>query len=73
MATFEHESPEGWLEYNERVLGPAIMAKSSLEPQGRCGGARAELVQLYIDGNEADDGTFRAGAEYLLSVARLPG
>jgi SAM-dependent methyltransferase len=72
MASFEHESAEGWFEYNERVLGPMVMAKSFLEPQGRWEELRAELVQLYIDGNEADDGTFRASAEYLLSVARLP-
>jgi ubiquinone/menaquinone biosynthesis C-methylase UbiE len=73
MVTFEHESAEGWFEYNERVLGPTILAKAALEPQGKWDALRGELVKLYIDGNEADDGAFRAQAEYLLTVARLPG
>ncbi|HLB20781.1 MAG TPA: methyltransferase domain-containing protein [Solirubrobacteraceae bacterium] len=70
--TFEHESAEGWLEYNERLLGPTILAKAALEPQGKWDALREELVKLYSDGNEADDGTFRARAEYLLAVAQLP-
>lgn len=71
--TFEHESPEGWFQYNERLLGPTIMAKAALEPQGKWDALRSELVQLYTDGNEADDGTFRARVEYLLTIAQLPG
>jgi hypothetical protein len=72
MVTFEYESPEGWFEYNERVLGPTIMAKAALEPQGKWQALKDELIALYTDGNEADDGTFRARAEYLLTVARMP-
>ena len=71
--TFEHESPEGWLGYNERVLGPTIMAKAALEPQGRWEQLRAELIKLYTDANEAEDGSMRVRAEYLLGVAQLPG
>jgi SAM-dependent methyltransferase len=70
---FEHESPETWLAYNERVLGPTIMAKAALEPQGRWDALRADLIKLYTDANEADDGSMRVRAEYLLTVARLPG
>ncbi len=69
---FEHDSPESWLDYNERVLGPTIMAKAALEPQGRWDALRNELLGLYAEGNEADDGGFRARAEYLLSVAQMP-
>ncbi len=72
MVTFLHESPESWFEYNERVLGPTIMAKAALEPQGKWDALRGDLVKLYIDGNEAKDGTFQARAEYLLTVARMP-
>jgi ubiquinone/menaquinone biosynthesis C-methylase UbiE len=72
MVTFEYGSSEGWLEYNERVLGPTIVAKAILQPQGRWDALRKELVELYTDCNEAEDGTFRASAEYLLTVARLP-
>jgi SAM-dependent methyltransferase len=70
--TFEHDSPEDWIQYNERVLGPTIMAKAALEPQGKWDPLRRELVELYTEGNEADDGSFRARAEYLLGVAQMP-
>jgi SAM-dependent methyltransferase len=69
---FEHDSPESWVEYDERILGPAIMAKAALEPQGRYGELREALMELYRGANEADDGTFRAESEYLLTVARMP-
>jgi ubiquinone/menaquinone biosynthesis C-methylase UbiE len=72
MVTYEHESPEAWLEYNERVLGPTIIAKAALEPQGKWDALRAKLIALYTDANEADDGTMRVRAEYLLTVAQLP-
>jgi SAM-dependent methyltransferase len=70
--TYEHDSPEAWFEYNERVLGPTIMAKAALEPQGRWEQLRTELIALYEDANEADDGTMRVRSEYLLTVAQLP-
>jgi ubiquinone/menaquinone biosynthesis C-methylase UbiE len=73
MVAFTHESPESWLQYNERVLGPTIMAKAALEPQGRWDELRGELMELYRDANEAGDGSFRVQAEYLLTVAELPG
>ncbi len=71
--TFEAESPQKWFEYNERVLGPTVMAKAALEPQGKWDSLRAELIELYVANNEADDGSMRVRAEYLLSVATLPG
>ncbi|HEX4186518.1 MAG TPA: methyltransferase domain-containing protein [Solirubrobacteraceae bacterium] len=71
--TFSHESAEGWLDYDERILGPAIMTKAALEPQGRYGELREAMLDLYRGANEAEDGTFSIQAEYLLSVARLPG
>jgi SAM-dependent methyltransferase len=72
MITFEHDSPESWLDYNERVLGPTILAKAALEPQGRWEGLRNELLALYTAGNEAGADGFRARAEYLLTVAQMP-
>lgn len=71
--TFEAESPAAWLDYNERVLGPTIMAKAALEPQGKWEQLRAELTKLYTDANEAEDGSMRVRAEYLLGVAQLSG
>ncbi len=70
---FRHDSPESWLEYNERVLGPTIMARAVLEPQGRWDELKGEVLALYRDSNEATDGSFSAPAEYLLTLARLGG
>jgi SAM-dependent methyltransferase len=70
--TMTHESPESWVEYTERVLGPTIMIKAALEPQGKWEELKARLIALYRENNEADDGSFRARAEYLLTVARMP-
>jgi SAM-dependent methyltransferase len=72
VVTFEHDSIEAWLDYNEKVLGPTVMAKAALEPQGRWDDLRADLTKLYADANEAEDGSMRVRAEYLLSVAQLP-
>ncbi len=67
-----HDSPESWVAQNERVLGPFIMARAALEPQGRYEQLRAELIGLYSEANEAADGTFSARAEYLVTLATLP-
>jgi ubiquinone/menaquinone biosynthesis C-methylase UbiE len=72
MVTFTHDSPESWVEYNERVLGPTIMTKAALEPQGKWEECKADLVALYHEHNESEDGSLRASAEYLLTVAQMP-
>lgn len=69
---FEHDSTEAIVAEDERMLGPAIMAKAALEPQGRYEELRAQLIALYESANESEDGRFRARAEYLLSIAHLP-
>jgi hypothetical protein len=73
VVTFEHDSIEGWLDYNEKVLGPSVMAKAALEPQGKWDDLRADLTKLYTDANEAEDGSMRVRGEYLLSIVQLPG
>ncbi len=67
---FEGESVEAWIERDERILGPTLMAKAALEQQGRYGELRQQLIELYEQVNEAGDGSFRAQAEYLVTVAR---
>ncbi len=67
--TFRADSAESWLEYNERVLGPAIVAKEALEPQGRWPEVRRDWLQMYERANEAGDGSFAASSEYLLALA----
>jgi hypothetical protein len=69
---FTHDSPESWVQYNEDVLGPTIIAKAALEPQGRWDDLRNALVELYEQHNEAADGSLLAQGEYLLTVARVP-
>jgi SAM-dependent methyltransferase len=62
------DSVDGWVSHCEKVLGPTIMAKAALEPQGKWEAARADLVGLYERYNEANDGTLNAPAEYLVTV-----
>jgi hypothetical protein len=69
--TFTHDSPESWVEYNERVLGPTIMAKAALEPQGRWDDLKGELTALYTDATRRGR-DLSALAEYLLTVAQMP-
>jgi SAM-dependent methyltransferase len=69
---FEAESPEAWLEYNERVLGPMVLARAALEPQGKWDGLHEDLLALYHRLNQKDDGTFKGEGEYLVTTARKP-
>ena len=68
---FESGSPEEWLEYNERVLGPMVLAKAALEPQGKWDALRADLLNMYRDLN-LDNAGFRVKGEYLVTVGRVP-
>jgi SAM-dependent methyltransferase len=70
--TFTGESPELWLADDEQKLGPAVMAKAALEPQGRYDELREDMLALYKNVNEADDGSFRVESEYLVTVVDLP-
>jgi len=72
MAEFDWESLESWIDHCERNLGPTVMAKAALEPQGKWEAARADLLALGERYNEADDGTMRTRAEYLLTKVTLP-
>jgi hypothetical protein len=49
------------------------MAKRALEGQGRWEAARADLLALYAQHNEASDGSLLAHPTYLLTVARKRG
>jgi SAM-dependent methyltransferase len=71
--TFSGPTVEGWMADDERMLGPAVMAKAMLESQGRYEELRGEMLELYNSFNEAGDGSFRVQAEYLLTLVQLPG
>jgi SAM-dependent methyltransferase len=69
---FVYDSPHEWIAYYARALGPTIMAKHALEPEGRWEPLRAELVELFESHNQATDGTMHVEAEYLITIARFP-
>jgi SAM-dependent methyltransferase len=69
---FEAESPEAWLDYNERTLGPMVLARAALEPQGKWEALHNDLLELYRRFNLNDDGTFRGEGEYLITVGGVP-
>jgi SAM-dependent methyltransferase len=70
--TFTGESPQAWQTEEEQKLGPAVMAKAALEPQGRWEELRRDMLALYEEFNQASDGSFRVESEYLVTVAELP-
>jgi SAM-dependent methyltransferase len=69
---FVYDSPHEWIGCYENKLGPTLMAKAALEPEGKWSPLRAELVELFESMNQATDGTMHVEAEYLVTVARLP-
>lgn len=72
-ASITAESVEDWVDYIERVLGPVVIAKGMLEPQGRWEPVREQLVALFADANTASDGTLAAEAEYLVATGTRAG
>jgi SAM-dependent methyltransferase len=70
--SFATESAAALLAEDEQKLGPAVMAKAALEPQGRWEDLQRDMLAMYEDSNLAVDGTFRVEAEYLVTVAELP-
>lgn len=66
---FEFPSVAEWMAYGEERLGPMVMARAALEPQGKYAALRADMEQLYTEANTAEDGSMRCEAEYLVTVA----
>jgi SAM-dependent methyltransferase len=69
---FAAESAVEFLAQDEDKLGPAVMAKAALEPQGRWEDLKREILAMFEDRNEADDGSFMVNSEYLVTVVQLP-
>ncbi|MGZ4277174.1 MAG: class I SAM-dependent methyltransferase [Solirubrobacteraceae bacterium] len=72
VSRVEAESAEAWLAYTERVLGPIVLAKAALEPEGRWPALRADLLEVFRDADTGADDGWHGEAEYLLTVARRP-
>ncbi len=62
---FTADSTEEYFGEIERDLPPIVMARTVLEPDGKWDALRAELLQLYTESNESEDG-FRSPQEYLV-------
>lgn len=69
---FQDESVETWMAYGEEKLGPMLMARAALEPQGKWDALRADLKALYERENLNTDGSMRVAPEYLVTIGRMP-
>ena len=72
VVDFEDESIDAWLAYGEEKLGPMVMARAVLEPQGKWDALHEDLRGLYERENKNTDGSFRVTPEYLITIARVP-
>ena len=71
--TFTGSSIEEMISQDEQILGPSVIMKAALEPQGRYEDLRRDIVAMYEDFNEAAGGGVEIQSEYLVTVAELPG
>jgi len=67
--TFEHDSPEAYIDFMTEDYGPLVKARELLEAEGRWADLRRDLVALAEDSTETSTG-FRAPSEYLLVSGR---
>lgn len=67
---FVFGSVEEYMTFFEERYGPTIKTRERLTAEGSWDDCRAALRALYEELNEADDGTLRIEAEYLVAVAR---
>lgn len=71
LLRFEDPSLDVTMTELSTQLGPIVMAKQVLEPEGRWPEAERELRGLYQRFNQAGDGSVRADAEYLLTTVTV--
>lgn len=68
MIVMETETPGELMAHYESTLGPFVVAKQVLEPEGKWEPLREQLEALYTEANQATDGTMHVEAEYLLAT-----
>lgn len=68
-ATIDWESVEGFADFFMDRFGPLVTARQMLGE--RFGELRGEIIAVWTEANEADDGHFRLPQEYLLSLVTL--
>ena len=72
MLTTEDDDYEESTARLESQLGPLVMARAALEPQGKWEAAKRDLDALFLEANERELPAVRTSAEYLLTTVR-PG
>lgn len=72
LLTSEYEDFDEFVELFETTLGPMVMARRVLEPEGRWTAAREDVLAIYKGANELELPAIRTSAEYLLTTVR-PG
>jgi SAM-dependent methyltransferase len=70
MLTTEYERFDDFVELFEGTLGPMVMARKVLEPEGKWETARSEVHAIYKGANQLELPAIRTCAEYLLTVVR---
>lgn len=63
---FRFDSVAGAVEYYETHFGPVIAARAHLEAEGRWEAARADMLALYAEHENEEDGTVVYDAKYLV-------
>lgn len=69
---FKAPSAAEWVSFNEDKLGPVVMARSILEPQGKYEALRDALIGHYERADIGTDGEWAAEADYFLATGREP-
>lgn len=70
LLTTEYEDFDEFVDLFEHTLGPMVMARTLLEPQGRWAAAREEVLAIYKGANQRELPVIRTSAEYLLTTVR---
>lgn len=70
--TFRADSTADWMAFMEAKLGPLVMAKNLLGPEGKFDALRDDLTAHYASYNTAGDGGYSADASYILAVGTTP-
>lgn len=65
----EWDSLDGFVDHFMERMGPMVTARAMLGE--RFGELREQVVEIWREANEADDGSLRLPQEYLLSIVRL--
>lgn len=70
---FVGDSVAEYMDYLSTALPPLAAAKAALEPEGKWEPLRSDVLELFGEINEADDGSVRYAGEFLLATGTKEG